>query len=64
MRRKGNENFSSKKGMAYDGWEKKVIHFGDLKLFFLLLICFPHKLKGEEMEMLFIPQAALVWRVV
>ena len=34
MRIKGNKNFSSKKGMAYDGWEKKVIHFGDLKLFF------------------------------
>ena len=46
MRRKGNENFSSKKGMAYDGWEKKVIHFGGLKLFFFFSSVFHINQRG------------------
>ena len=64
MRRKGNENFSSKKGMAYDGWEKKVIHFGGLKLFFFFSSVFHINQRGGRgggggggcgKEMLFIP---------
>ena len=46
MRRRGNENFSSKKGMAYDGWEKKSYSLLRFEAFFFLLIRFPHKPKG------------------